>query len=157
MKENLPQLIVAVESITILENTGHLTHFFFESWHSFFFWQLVWRWFKIFAQTIRWVEKDSNFSFFLAACVALVDEYFVWEGDSENSWQRLYVCNYSARSFIAVWDAVRFLETLIFTVSLYKLWKVVDAFTIRMELVGVCSIWIVNLSLRVALGIYSPK
>ena len=93
--------------------------------------------------------------FLIAACVAGVDEWLLWQG--LGSWQRLYVCNYTAKSFIAVWDAVRFLETLIFTISLYKLWKVVDAFSIRMELLGVCSIWVINLMLRVVLGIYDPQ
>ena len=91
-----------------------------------------------------------------AVGVAAVDEYFL-SHSALGSWQRLYVCNWHAKSFVAVWDAVRFLETLIFTVSLYKLWKVVDAFTIRMELVGVGGIWLGNLIVRVVLGIYHPE
>lgn len=92
---------------------------------------------------------------FLAVCVAAVDEYFVWQGIA--SWERLLVCNYHSKYTIIVWDTVRFLETLIFTVSLYKLWGVADAFSIRMELLGVCGVWIANLTLRVVLGIYHPE
>ena len=91
----------------------------------------------------------------VAACIAAVDEYFVWQGI--RSWQRLYVCNYDAKSFVVVWDTVRFLETLIFTISLYKLWGVADAFSIRMELLGVCGVWLANLTLRVVLGLYHPQ
>ena len=91
----------------------------------------------------------------VAACVAALDEYFVLQGVA--SVERLYVCNYQSKAFVVVWDTVRFLETLIFTVSLYKLWGVADAFSIRMELLGVCGVWLGNLTLRVALGLYHPE
>ena len=92
---------------------------------------------------------------FVAACVAALDEYFALQ--SVTSSERLYVCNYQSKDFVVVWDAVRFIETLIFTVSLYKLWGVADAFSIRMELLGVCGVWLGNLTLRVVLGLYHPK
>ncbi len=91
-----------------------------------------------------------------AAAVAAVDEWYVMEGDGPFSWQQLYVCNYRAVSFVVVWDTVRFLETLSLTVALYKLWAVADAFSIRHELLLVGGIWVLDLILRVALGIYDP-